>query len=64
MLEAPDGTTHHTVIAGFEMLAPPHPDILPAMLDPETSKRMVPIGTKIWLSAQHLGKHARVEARP
>jgi hypothetical protein len=50
VLEAPDGTTHHSVIAGIEMLSPPHPDFIPVMLGPGVLKQMVPIGTKIWVN--------------
>lgn len=50
VLEAPDGTTHHTVIGGIEMLSPPHPDFIPVMLGPGISKQMVPVGTKIWVN--------------
>lgn len=49
-LEAPDGTTHQTVIGGIEMPSPPHPDFSPIMLGPGITKQMVPVGTKIWLS--------------
>lgn len=49
MLEAPDGTIHHTIIGGIEMLSPPHPDFIPFMLGPGITKQMVPIGTKIYV---------------
>ncbi|MGV3551493.1 hypothetical protein [Rhizobium sp.] len=50
MLEAPDGTTHHTIIGGFEVLSPPNTEFIPVMLGPGVSKQMVPIGTKIWVN--------------
>lgn len=50
LLEAPDGTTHHTVIGSIEMPSPSHPDFVPIMLGPGITKQMVPIGTKIWIS--------------
>jgi len=49
VLEAPDGTTRHTVIGGIEMASPPHPDFIALMLGPGVTKQMVPIGTKIWV---------------
>lgn len=50
MLEAPDGTIHHTVIRGIDRLSPPHLDCIPVVLGPGVSKQMSPIGTKIWMN--------------
>jgi len=49
-LEAPDGTISHTIIAGFEMVSPPHRDFIPILLGSGTTKQMAPIGTKLWVS--------------
>lgn len=50
VLETPDGTLRDTVIGGIEMVSPPHPEFIPVMLGPGITKRMVPIGTKIWVN--------------
>lgn len=51
ILEAPDGTIRHTIIGGIETLSPPHPEFIPIMLGPGITKQMVPVGTKLWVSA-------------